>query len=121
MARKRVVFHGLEMDSEWPPYIEAAQRDLTYTIGGKVHARIRYGAEPDDWGADSRPCHDCAVIKGQLQVRGFHAEECPVCHGQPIACDCPYDRERKRGRELFSMPALITTPPCLPLMIAHTG
>ena len=97
MAKKRVVYQGVEMDAEWPVYIEGAQSDLTYTIGGKVYPRIRYGEESEDWGADQRACHDCAVVKGQLHVRGCDAEECPACGGQAIACDCPYDRSAGWG------------------------
>jgi hypothetical protein len=97
MTRKRVVYQGVKMDAEWPAYIDGAQRDLTYVIGGKVYLRIRYGEETEDWGADSRPCHDCAVIKGQLHLRGCDAEECPVCGGQAIACDCPNERDKGWG------------------------
>ena len=93
MARKRIVYQGIEMDSEWPQYIEGAQRDLKYTIGNSVYSYIRYGNESNDWGADSRPCPDCSVIKGQLHVRGCDIEECLACHRQAIACDCPYNRK----------------------------
>ena len=97
MERKRIVYQGVEMDSEWPPYIGGAQLDLTYTIGGMVYDRIRYGQESFDWGADFQPCHDCAVIMGQFHVRGCDAEEGPACHGQAIACKCPYDRNQGWG------------------------
>jgi hypothetical protein len=97
MERKRVVFQGVEMDFEWPSFIVGAQTDLIYVIGGKTYERIRYGSESEDWGSDSRPCHDCAVIKGQLHVRGCDAEECPECHGQVLACDCPIDRANSWG------------------------
>jgi hypothetical protein len=97
MSRKRVAYQGVEMDAEWPSYIEGAQRDLMCTIGGEVYPRIRYGEESEDWGADSRPCHDCAVVKGQLHVRGCDAGEYPVCGRQAIACDCPYEREKGWG------------------------
>lgn len=59
---------------------------------GQILKRIRYGDEPDDWGANERPCHDCAVTKGQLHVPGCDVERCPACSGQLISCDCdPYE------------------------------
>lgn len=75
--------------------------DKFYVIGGQQYARIRYGEESEDWGADTRPCHDCAVIKGQYHVRGCDAEECPVCHGQAISCQCEYDRSQGWGEDPF--------------------
>ena len=41
-----------------------------YRIFGREYDRIRYGDEADDWGANSRPCHDCGVTKGQFHVFG---------------------------------------------------
>ena len=62
-----------------------------YAIGGKQYARVRYGDEADNWGADQRPCHDCAVVKGQYHVPGCDVERCPRCGRQTITCDCAYD------------------------------
>jgi hypothetical protein len=31
--------------------------------------RVRCGDEQDDWGASERPCHDCAVIKGEYRLK----------------------------------------------------
>ena len=68
--------------------IDAAQLQLTISIGGIERQRIRYGEEADDWGADRQPCHDCGAIKGQLHVFGCDVERCPVCGGQVIFCEC---------------------------------
>lgn len=80
-----------------PDRVSAAQEITSYELGGKCYPRIRYGDEPDDWGADVRPCHDCGVIKGQFHVEGCDVERCPKCGGQSLYCDC-WDDEAVRGR-----------------------
>lgn len=79
------------MDGGWSRRIEEAQSVRTVQIGGRTYDRVRYGGEEEDWGADRQPCHDCAVVKGQLHVVGCDAERCPVCGGQAIYCECDYN------------------------------
>lgn len=93
MSEKYVKVNGVEVLEGWPERIQEAQEIPTYTIGGKEYSRIRYGDESEDWGASKRPCHDCAVIKGQYHVLGCDVERCPVCKGQVISCECPYGDE----------------------------
>jgi len=75
----------------WPERIQAAQLQTSYSIGGALRPRVRYGEEQDDWGADRQPCHDCAVLKMQFHVTGCDVERCPNCGGQVITCECPYE------------------------------
>jgi hypothetical protein len=83
-----VIFNGVRVVSYWPDRVRAAQEVTAYEIGGKSYPRIPYGDEPDDWGAETQPCHDCAVIKGQFHVEGCDVEACPKCKGQSISCEC---------------------------------
>jgi len=67
----------------WQECINAAQTETDVTLGdGRTLPRIRYGDEPDDWGADRHPCRDCGAVKGQYHVHGLgEVERCPGCGG----------------------------------------
>lgn len=91
MEQEFVIHNGRRVIKGWPEMIEAAQSQTTVSIGGVEWRRVPYGAESFDWGADHQPCHDCAVVKGQLHVLTCDVEQCPACGGQALSCDCLYD------------------------------
>ena len=90
MEKQFVEYNGRWVIAEWPEKIMAAQIEKTYWISGVEYSRIPYGEESENWGANSHPCRNCAVIKGQLHVPGCDVERCPVCGEQAITCDCEH-------------------------------
>ena len=89
---KRILYRGVPMIQGWPEKIFAAQQSPAYALRGQDVGRVRHGDEHDDWGADQHACHDCGEIKGEFHVPGYDGEECPICRGQVISCDCPFDK-----------------------------
>lgn len=60
--------------------------------GGLPIKRVKYGNEPDDWGAKSgKPCGDCGCPPKTFHHPGCDVETCPVCFGQSLSCGCTYD------------------------------
>jgi hypothetical protein len=80
-----VEFRGMEIASFWPEKLARAQTKKTYVV---EVPRIRYGDESWDLHAEDIPCHDCAAVKDEFHDPGCDAEECPICHGQAMGCDC---------------------------------
>ena len=87
------IFRGIEVVEGWPEKIEQAQHIKTCHPNGVETPRVAYGAEADDWGANTHPCGDCGVIKGELHVPGCDVERCPACGGQIFSCDCVFPED----------------------------
>jgi hypothetical protein len=75
----------------WSAIVRAAQDDTTYTIDGAALPRIPFGTIPPPAGSRWPFCRGCAAGRGELHVPGCTAEECPVCGGGFVSCDCAVD------------------------------
>ena len=78
-------------NAAWQRDFRRAQTVKTYSIDSRECRRIPYGKEKEDWGADIRPCNDCGVSKGSLHLLGCDVEQCPICSGPVVSCECAYD------------------------------
>ncbi|MBK7908000.1 MAG: hypothetical protein IPJ78_15760 [Gemmatimonadetes bacterium] len=80
----------MSVAADWPERLRLAQQVTQCTPNGEARARVRFGDELEDWGADRGPCHDCAAVKGEFHVPGCDVERCPECGGQIHACECDW-------------------------------
>jgi hypothetical protein len=75
-------------------------------VGGQICQPIPFGAErrygiPERVLAAVTHCGDCGVSKGGVHHHGCDVEECPLCHGQYLSCDCDdqFDHPTTRHHE----------------------
>ena len=63
----------------------------TLVVGGRRRNRILFGEEKL-WegtpGATAEHCWDCAVTRSGFHHSSCEVEECMVCGGQLLSCDC---------------------------------
>jgi hypothetical protein len=87
-VKRYIVYRGRRVSVDWPEQVREAQAETTIALREEYFQRIRYGSEPEDWGAKVQPCGDCCVINGEFHVPGCDIERCPRCSGQLISCGC---------------------------------
>jgi hypothetical protein len=91
-----IMYHGEEVERDYPARVAAAQQETTYRINGNVYQRVPYRASdffwPDSETAGSKRgvsiCYDCLVEAGNFHVPGCALEECPACGGFIKECPC---------------------------------
>jgi hypothetical protein len=88
--QKRVLYRGVPVMEGWPEKILAAQKIVSLKLEGRDIPRIRYGKEESGWNSNV-PCHDCGILEGEFHVPNCDVEECPVCRGQLLSCECAFD------------------------------
>ncbi len=99
--REFVTYNGVQVIRSWPARIVQAQEETTIELCGRMYDLIPYGSEPGWEDVADRPCHDCAVVRGQFHVATCDVDRCPRCLGQLITCGCLWD-EGPRESELMS-------------------
>jgi len=88
----QVEFFGKWMTREWADALQAWQGISHYVSEGKPFQRIPYASETFRQPLEARqgPCRHCSTILGKLHEPRCDYEQCPVCNGQAMSCDCEY-------------------------------
>ncbi|MBX3469549.1 MAG: hypothetical protein KF878_21970 [Planctomycetes bacterium] len=89
-AEERVFHFGQWKTKDWADALDWAQEATHYRHRRRKYARVPYGQETFREPAEARrePCRHCGTIRGKLHDPGCDFEECPVCGGQVMSCDC---------------------------------
>lgn len=70
--------------------LEEVQRLTHYRLKGCLYQRLPYGTEtfrsPSE--GQHQPCRHCNARQGQLHEPLCDYEQCPVCGGQVMSCEC---------------------------------
>ena len=85
-----VIHNGIPMPRDYAESLQEAQRTTHYLVQSKKHPRVQYGQETfrNPVEAQTEPCRHCSTIIGQLHEPLCDYEQCPVCGGQVMSCDC---------------------------------
>ncbi len=93
-----VEFFGQRMTRDWAEHLKAAQDERSYICLGRQWQRIPFGDETHlarSYFATGI-CRHCKTIIGKLHEPECDLEQCPVCGGGAMSCDCEYE-----GHELL--------------------
>lgn len=65
---------------------------IPISVNKVIYKPIPYGEETRVTFTSER-CHDCNIERGGYHHPGCDVEECPICHGQIISCECLDEEE----------------------------
>ena len=57
-------------------------------IDGNLYDAIKFWDDEKNFDIKKGVCHDCGIKLGEFHHDNCDMEECPVCGGQLISCDC---------------------------------
>jgi hypothetical protein len=89
-AEDIITYNGVQMRRDYAESLERAQRKTHYTLNESRYPRIPYGQETfrNPAEAQRQPCRHCSTVFGKLHEPLCDYEQCPVCGGQVMSCDC---------------------------------
>ncbi len=89
-ADEKILYNGQLMRRDYVEFIEEAQQLTHYRLEDRLYPRLPYGSETFRFPAEAahQPCRHCDVVQGQLHEPLCDYEQCPICSGQVMSCDC---------------------------------
>ena len=85
-----VIYNGQQMRRDYAESLDVAQRMTHYQLDEGKYSRIAYGHETfrNPTEAKTQPCFHCSTVFGKLHEPLCDYEQCPICGGQVMSCDC---------------------------------
>jgi hypothetical protein len=79
---------------------EKPENETGYEFNQQSGQRIKYGSESGT--VRETPCGACCVSPGQYHKPGCEYEQCPVCGGRVVACNClETDKILRQSRKIY--------------------
>lgn len=79
---------NLDDDLDWQQDIDASQSMPELELKGAIYQRLPHGSETYHEAEVFSNCEECNVLPKQYHVLGCEQEECPLCSGLLMECNC---------------------------------